>query len=81
MCGYCTVVYPVLPIEQRMIKEKDGLYNQTKYTQSERNWKKSFVEQWGNVIYSVYYKIFRKSYKNSRESYCGIQWVHTTAHA
>lgn len=43
MCGYCTVVYPVLPIEQRMIKEKDGLYNQKKYTQSERNWKKNHL--------------------------------------
>lgn len=47
MCGYCTVVYPVLPIEQVMIKEKDGLYNQTKYTQSERNWKKIICRTMG----------------------------------
>lgn len=59
------IVYPVLvmlPIDERMIKEKDGLYNQTKHIQSKRNCKKLFVEQWENVIYSVYYKIFRKSY-------------------
>lgn len=59
------IVYPVLvmlPIDERMIKEKDGLYNQTKHIQSKRNCKKLFVEQRENVIYSVYYKIFRKSY-------------------